>query len=338
MGRLYVLAGVSFIILFVLNLVWSIAIIISTFSGGIQSIINNEGLVETIILSVYTKWILLSDLIWWCIFTIFVFSRKKYKTESNLHYLIHKPLESINICVVIPAWNEEKSIEKVITDFQKQKFVKHILLIDNNSSDNTVEIAQKVGAIVIKKNENKGYAHSVLLGLKESLKTDSNVILFTEADSTYNGYDIEKMLSYLPNVDMVLGSRYTQILSEKDNQNSLMHIWGNVILAKMIQIKHFSLKHLGVVSLTDVGCAMRLMRRDCLEKIVPLLSNKDSEYPYAGDSIQLHITMLGIENNLRLIEIPITFKKRTGNSKLESNEFVKGIKWGFKFMWFILKS
>ncbi|WP_428324012.1 glycosyltransferase family 2 protein [Nitrosopumilus sp.] len=317
---------------------WGIAIIISVFSGGVQSILNDEGLIETIILSVYTKWILLSDIIWMCFFIVFILSRKQYKTESNLHYLTYKPLESISICVVIPAWNEAKSIEKVITDFQKQKFVKHVLLVDNNSSDNTVEIAQKVGAIVIKKNENKGYSHSVLLGLKEALKTDSNVVLFTEADSTYNGYDIEKMLSYLPNADMVLGSRYTQVLSEKGNQNSLMHIWGNILLAKLIQIKYFSLKHLGAVNLTDVGCAMRLMRRECLEKIIPLLSSKDSEYPYAGDSIQLHITMLSIEKNFRLVEIPITFNKRIGYSKFESSKFTKGIKWGAIFMWFILKS
>lgn len=337
MGKLFIISGISFFSIFILNLVWGIAIIISIFSGGIQSILHGEGLIETIILSVYTKWILILDLISICFFTIFIISRKQYKTESNLHYLAYVPLDSLKICVVIPAFNEEKSIEKVVLDFQKQQFVKHVLVIDNNSSDNTLSLAEKAGAIVIRKNENKGYAHSVLLGLKESLKTDSNVILFTEADGTYNGYDIEKMLSYLPNADMIIGSRYTQVLSEKYNQNSLMHIWGNIFLAKLIQIKYFSLKHLGVVNLTDVGCAMRLIRKDCLEKIIPSLYYENSEFPIASDSIQLHITMLAIENNFRLIEIPITFNKRQGKSKLRSDEFFIGLKWGFKFLWFILK-
>ena len=338
MGKLFVLSGISFFILFILNLIWVIAIIITTFSGGIQSILQGESLTETIILSVYTKWILLADLTWLIFFTIFVLSRKQYKTDPNLHYLTYSPLDLKNICVVIPAFNEEKSIEKVVLDFQKQKFVRHILVIDNNSSDNTVLLAKKAGAIVISKNENKGYSHSVLLGLRESLKTNSNIILFTEADSTYNGYDVEKMLSYLPNADMILGSRYTQVLSEKYNQNSLLHIWGNIFLAKLIQIKYFSLKHLGAVNLTDVGCAIRLMRRECLEEIIPLLANENSEQPTASDSIQLHITMLAIENNFKLVEIPITFNKREGDSKLRSDEFFNGIKWGLKFLWFILKS
>lgn len=338
MGKLFLSAGISFFSLFILNLIWGIVIIISTFSGGIQSILHGESLSEILILSVYTKWILLSDLIWMCFFIIFALSRKQYKTDPNLHYLTYKPLDPLNICVVVPAFNEEKSIEKVVLDFKKQKFVSHVLVIDNNSSDNTTFLAQKTGAIVISKKENKGYPHSVLLGLKESLKTNCNVILFADADRTYNGYDVEKMVSYLPNADMILGSRYTQILSEKHNQNSLLHIWGNMFLAKLIQIKYFNLKHLGAVSLTDVGCSMRLIRRNCLEEIIPLLSNENSEYPIASNSIQLHMTMLAIENNFRLVEIPITFNKRDGESKLRTDEFFNGIKWGFGFLWFILKT
>ncbi len=338
LGTLFFLSGISLFVLYIINLVWGIAIIITIFSDGTQSILHGANLIETIILSVYTKWILFADLISLCFFTLFIISRKQYKNETNLHYLVYNPLNSLNICVVIPAFNEEKSIEKVVLDFQKQQFVKHVLVIDNNSSDDTSFLAEKAGAIVIKKNKNKGYAHSVLLGLKESLKTDSNLILFTEADGTYNGYDLEKMLAYLPNTDMVLGSRYTQVLSEKHNQNSIIHIWGNIFLAKLIQIKYFSLKHLGVVNLTDVGCAMRLIRTDCLKKIIPSLCSDNSEFPIAFDSIQLHITMLAIENNFRLIEIPITFNKRLGTSKMRSDEFFNGIKWGFKFLWFILKN
>lgn len=338
MGKLFLLSAISFSALFILNLAWIVGIIGDILYEGVQSIFHDESLIETLILSTYTKWIILADLLWACMFVIFLMSRKKFKNNLELHYLKYKPLVQIKICVVVPTYNEEDSIQNVIMDFKKQKFVIDIIVVDNHSSDNTVFLSEKAGAIVLKKSENKGYAHSVLLGLRESLKTDANVILFTEADGTYNGYDIEKMVSYLANVDMVLGSRHAQILSEKANQNSIMHIWGNMILAKLIQLKYFSLKHLGIVKLTDVGCAMRMMKRECLEKIVPLLSKSDSEQPIASDSIQLHITMLTIENNFRVIEIPLTFNKRIGKSKLRSDEFFYGLKWGFKFLWFILKS
>jgi len=336
MGKLFALSGISFFCLFILNLAWMILIIISTFSGGIQTVLQGERLTEVILLSVYTKWILLADILWICSFTIFVVSRKQYKTDIELHYLTYKPLDEIRICLVIPAYNEENSIERVISDFKKQKFVKHVIVVDNHSSDDTVTISKKLGAIVIEKDENKGFGHSILLGLRESLKTDANVILSTESDGTYNGYDVEKMLSYLSNSDMVIGSRYTQVLSEYDTQNSIMHIWGNIFLAKLIQIKYFSLKHLGAINLTDVGCGMRLMRRSCLEEIISSLSTKNSEQPFASDSIQIHMTMLTIEKNLRLVEIPITFSKREGKSKLRSDEFFNGLKWGLKFLWFIL--
>ena len=94
------------------------------------------------------------------------------------------------------------------------------LSIDNKSTDNTVKIAKDCGAIVVEKNENKGYSHSLVMGLNEALKTDANIITMTESDGTFNGYDLEKMIPYLNNCDMVIGSRQNQVISEKGNQNS----------------------------------------------------------------------------------------------------------------------
>ena len=79
--------------------------------------------------------------------------RNQYKTDPELHYLDHKQIEKPNICLVIPAYNEEKSIENVILDYQKQRHVNEILIIDNNSTDNTVSIAEKCNVKVIKKSQ-----------------------------------------------------------------------------------------------------------------------------------------------------------------------------------------
>ena len=210
-------------------------------------------------------------------------------------------------------------------------------MVDNHSSDATTKIAESSGATIIYKNENKGFAHSYVLGLKEALKTDSNVILTTEAGDTYNGYDVSKMLPYLENCDMVIGTRQFQVLTEKGNQNSILHVWGNLFLAKLIQIKYFNLLHMGSASLTDVGCIYRAYTRTSLEKIMDELTFPNSDKPIAGIAISLHITILGIEHDLRLIEIPITFKKRIGESKLKSNKKLKAIHYGLIYFWFILK-
>lgn len=338
MGLRYILAAVFFTILISINLIWVITNLYFFMIAGTESILQGNTFVENIYYSIYLKWILLLDILWIIGSLIFMLQRKDFKTNLNLHYLDYHKLYKPRICVVIPVFNEEASIEKVIRDFSTQQFVEHVIIVDNHSDDTTTKIAESLGAKVIHKKQNFGFAHSYVLGLKEALKTDSNVILTTEAGDTYNAYDISKMLPFLENCDMVIGTRQYQVLTEKGNQNSILHVWGNLFLAKLIQIKYFNLLHMGSANLTDVGCIYRMYSRNAIEKIIPELTYPDSDKPIAGIAISLHITILGIEHDLRIIEIPITFKKRIGESKLKSNKKLKAIHYGLIYLWFILKS
>tara|TARA_Y100001936_G_scaffold70180_1_gene69261 strand:+ start:5885 stop:6817 length:933 start_codon:yes stop_codon:yes gene_type:complete len=306
--------------------------------NGIESIITGQTLIENIYYSKFLRWLILLDISWLVIGFAYVLKRKSYKTDSNLHYLQNTPIENHRICVILPTFNEELSIKKVLEDFQNQKYVKQIIVIDNKSSDDTVKIARECGAKVIEKIENKGYAHSIVLGLNEALKTDANIITVTESDGTFNGYDLEKMIPYLNNCDMVVGSRQNQVISEKGNQNSGFFVWANFLLAKLIQIKYLSLDHMGIINLTDVGCVYRVIKRDALEKIIPKLTHPGSDRPVGGEGIGLYITMLSIENDLKIIEIPVTFNRRIGKSKLSGAGTSKTIKIGLKFLWIILVS
>ena len=130
----------------------------------------------------------------------------------------------------------------------------------------------------------------------------------------------------------------TGFLVEKGNQNSLLHVLGNFFLAKLIQIKYFSLLHAGVVNLTDVGCNFRFFRAESLKKIVDELTYPDTDKVKAGIGVAIHLTMLGIQKDLRIIEIPITFNKRRGKSKIGSNRRIRAIKIGLTFLWLILKT
>ncbi len=337
MGLKYILVAAFFITLVFVNLAWIATNLYFFIIDGTESIFQGTNFAENIYYSIYLKWILLFNFIWIVGSLIFMLKRKDFKTNSKLHYLEYQKLKEPKICVVIPTFNEEESIEKVVNDFGSQPFVKHVIVVDNHSSDATVKIAESNGAIVIQKKQNKGFAHSYVLGLKEALKTNSDVILTTEAGDTYNAYDISKMLPFLENCDTVIGTRQYQVLTEKGNQNSVLHVWGNLFLAKLIQIKYFNLLHMGNANLTDVGCIYRLYRKDSLEKIIDELTLPDSDKPIAGIAISLHITILGIEKDLRLIEVPITFKKRIGESKLKSNKKSKAIHYGLIYLWFILK-
>ena len=284
------------------------------------------------------RWLILADIVWLIIGLGYVLKRKSYKTDSNLHYLQNSPIKERQICVIMPTFNEESTIKQVVEDFQRQNSVEHVVVIDNKSTDDTVKIAKECGAKVIEKIENKGYSHSLVLGLKEALKTDANIITITESDGTFNGYDLEKMVPYLNNCDMVIGSRQNQVISEKGNQNSGFFVWANFLLAKLIQIKYLSLDHMGIINLTDVGCIYRVFKRDALEKIITQLTYPGSDKPVGGVGIGLYITMLGIEKDLKIIEIPVTFKRRIGKSKLTGIGKKKTIKIGLQFLWLILTS
>jgi len=303
---------------------------------GIESIISGQTLIENIYYSIYLRWILLADLIWLISWFVFILQRKSYKTNSDLHYLQFEKIEKPKICIIIPTYNEELSIEKVVKDFINQEYVEHVIVVDNNSSDRTVEIAKDSNAKVITKNENKGYSHSLVLGLKEAIKTDANIIGTVEADGTFNAYDLQKMIPYLDNCDMVIGTRQNQVMTEKGNQNSGFFVWANFILAKLIQMKYVSLEHMGIVNLTDVGCVYRIMKRESLEKIVDKLTHNGTDQPIGGVGIGLYFTMQCIENDQKIIEIPVTFKKRIGKSKISGVSTGKTIRVGLNFLWLIL--
>jgi glycosyltransferase involved in cell wall biosynthesis len=306
--------------------------------GGIQNLLEGMDIAERIYASIYLKWIIAANILW--IMSFFGFLLKKKPFDQELQYLIHNPITNPKICVVIPTYNEEEGIEKVVKDFREEKFVETVLVVDNHSSDNTVELAKRTGAVVKIKDENKGYSHSWFLGLKESLKTTANVIVLVDADNTFNAYDIGKMLPYLNNCDMVIGSRIIQPLTEKNNQNTLFYVWGNFFIAKLLQLKYFTLGKTGTFQITDVGCSYRCVRREALLKIIKNFTYPDSDelLPFAsGNNPGIVTTSAAIENNQRIIEIPITFKKRIGTSKSGASKKPKGLKYGLEFIWQIIR-
>ncbi len=332
--------AVSLAVLVIFHLVWGGINLYFWAVNGLQAVLDGLNLVERVYYSTYLRWMIIADLTWIFFAVFFLFSRKHYKTNPALHYLSKKQIINPQICIIIPTFNEEIVVEEVIKGYQLQQNVKNIIVVDNNSSDNTVKIAKECGVKVITKDVNRGYADSCIIGLKESLKTDANIMVLTESDGTFEPSDISKMIPYLDNCEMVIGTRQIQVLSEKGNQNSMFYVWGNLFLAKLIQIKFFSLLHMGVVNLSDVGCSYRCIRRDALEKIIDDIVTPDKRILKTANGwlFSIFFTMLAIKNDLKLVEIPISFKKRTGESKSQANVKTKGIIYGLHFLWYIISS
>ncbi len=229
-----------------------------------------------------------------------------------------EPINPQKVSVGMTAYNDEKAIGNAVKDFKEQKSVVGVTVIDNNCKDNTAEEAKKAGARVAKETV-QGYGAASMRALKEARKK-GNIVCLVEGDGTFSARDLSKLLAYLENVDMVLGTRTTAEIVEKDSQVTLFMRYGNLFMAKLIQLRYWD-----KLRLTDVGCTYRLIRPEALDKIMPQLK-------VTGHHFSPHMVLTALKNNLKIIEVPVTFKKRVGESKGVGSSKTKGLITGMR-MW-----
>ena len=114
----------------------------------------------------------------------------------------------MNIIIGIPAYNEEKNIAILISKLKK--ITDSIIVCDDGSTDLTAEIAEKMGAKVVKHERNKGYGGAIKTIFSHAGKMDADVLVTFDADGQHRIEDIEKVLGPIKNnkADMVIGSRF----------------------------------------------------------------------------------------------------------------------------------
>ena len=241
--------------------------------------------------------------------------------RKGQHLLSYEAIEDKSMTVVLTAYNDEQSIAMAVQDFKSNPFVKRVIVISNNSIDATVENAKSAGAIAY--NEKKqGYGACVYRALSEGIKyEDSELVLLCEGDRTFRAHDIDKFLAYIPHSDIVNGTRTVEQLRSYNTQLTNLMYYGNLFVAKLLE-----LKHLGQVTLTDVGTTYKLCRKDALQKLLPELnSDINLEFnPYFLDK--------AMQNNLTIVECPITFHSRVGQSKGGNINNWIAAKLGFKMI------
>ncbi len=256
-----------------------------------------------------------------------LFSRRRW--SGIPHRVRWEIIPNHNIVVAMTAFNDEASISNAVQEFKSQPDVRQVIVVDNNSTDKTAELAATAGARVVSE-LNQGYGYACMRGLKEALEFPKvNVVVLVEGDMTFAGKDLAKLVPYLDNVDLAVGTRTTQELTTEDSQLDWFYVWGNMFLAKLVQVKFFDIKHLGRVRLTDVGCTMRAIRAEALRKIV------DKLY-VGGHHFSPHMLMAAIADGLKVVEVPVTFRKRWGVSKGAGAGRWKGFGIGLQMIWHIL--
>lgn len=222
------------------------------------------------------------------------------------------------IKVIIPAYNEEKSIIKVIQDIPS--IVNEIIIVDNNSSDQTAKNAQEAGAKVLTEIK-KGYGNACLKGISyvKSQTHQTDIIVFLDGDFSDYPEELTKLIAPIinDNIDFVIGARVSEF-REKGSMTR-PQIFGNWLATTLMSLLFNS-------KFTDLGPFRAI-------KYHKLLALKMEDKTY-GWTVEMQLKAL--KNNYSYLEIPVKYRNRIGVSKVSGT--IKGaIFAGVNILYWIFK-
>lgn len=210
------------------------------------------------------------------------------------------------IAVLIPCYNESKTIEKVVTDWKKELPEAVIYVYDNNSKDNTAELAEKSGAIV---------RHEYMQGKGNVIRRmfreiDAQVYLMIDGDDTYPAEFGREMVSKVleRHVDMVVGDRLSSTYFTENKRP--FHNFGNAIVRK-------SINQLFKSNIKDIMTGYRAFSYNFV-KTFPVLSK--------GFEIETEMSIHAVDKNMLVENVIIDYRDRPEGSESKLNTYSDGIK------------
>lgn len=208
------------------------------------------------------------------------------------------------IAVLIPCYNESKTIAKVVKDYKEALPEADIYVYDNNSTDNTDEIAKKSGAIV--RYESKQGKGNVIRTMFREI--DADCYLMIDGDDTYPSENARQMCDYVleNGVDMVIGDRLSSTYFEENKRP--FHNLGNRMVRGLIN-KIFK------SNIRDIMTGYRAFSYNFV-KTFPILSK--------GFEIETEMTIHAIDKNFTLKEIPVQYRDRPEGSVSKLNTYKDG--------------
>ncbi|MDH5603352.1 MAG: glycosyltransferase family 2 protein [Cyclobacteriaceae bacterium] len=240
------------------------------------------------------------------------------KTPNN-HYFCRVKTKEGTIKVIIPALNEEQSIGKVIRDIPKN-LAAEIVVVDNGSTDNTVQEAESHGATVLKENK-RGYGMACLTGINYVLSREPIPAIIVFIDADYSDHPEEMGILVNPIIengyDMVIGSR--AMGNRESGSMTIPQIFGNWLATSLLRVFYRA-------RFTDLG-PFRAIKTSSLQK----LGMTDQNF---GWTVEMQLK--AAKQKMKCTEIPVRYRRRIGKSKVSGT--VKGtILAGYKILWTIFK-
>ena len=210
------------------------------------------------------------------------------------------------IAVLIPCYNEEKTIRKVVVDFKRVLPDAVIYVYNNNSTDHTVEIAEKAGAIV--RNEYMQGKGNVIRRMFRDI--DAECYIMTDGDDTYPAGSARKMADLIlhKKVDMVVGDRLSSTYFTENKR--LFHSFGNALVRKSINLLFKN-------DIKDIMTGYRAFSYEFV-KTFPILSK--------GFEIETEMSIHAVDKNMYVENVVIEYRDRPEGSESKLNTYSDGIK------------
>lgn len=241
-----------------------------------------------------------------------------YISALNLYRKVH--FDEYKVSLVIPTYNEATAIGHVIDDFAPH--VDEIIVADNHSPDGTGSIASARGVKVVS-GHYQGYGHAMKAGMDAA---SGDILVLMEGDASFTADDLPKLMAYLRDADMVVGTRTTkQMIEQGANMDALLR-WGNVIAAKILQTLWIRQEP----RFTDLGCTYRAIWRDSYQTIRANLSGTGPEF-----APEMMVEILRAER--KVIEVPVTYRPRIGDVSKHSGNLLAVAKTACRMLWLIFK-
>jgi glycosyltransferase involved in cell wall biosynthesis len=210
------------------------------------------------------------------------------------------------IAILIPCYNEEKTVSKVVKDFRVQLPDAEIYVYDNNSKDKTFELAKEAGAIVRKEvRQGKGF---VIQRMFREIDADWYVLV--DGDDTYPAESVRDMLVAIRDgADMVVGDRLSNGTYSQENKRNF-HGFGNSLVRILVNIIFKS-------RLKDIMSGYRVFSRDFVKNYPVLVG---------GFQLETDMTIFSLDRDFVIREIPIVYRDRPKGSFSKLNTFSDGMK------------
>ena len=210
-----------------------------------------------------------------------------------------------NITVLIPCFNEEKGIGKVIDGIPKDKlkglgYNTHVIIIDNNCTDKTVEIAKSKGAKIIKE-PIKGKGMALMRGFN-NIDKDTDIVVMLDGDNTYQSKEMIRLIEPIDSdfCDVVIGTR----LSGKINNGSMSSFnrIGNWVLTFLVRLAYHG-------NITDVCTGYFAWKKEVIESLSKTLVSD-------GFAIEMEMITKMVKMGYNIYSVPITYNRSEKSSSL----------------------